>query len=420
MAGRENFAERVVRQLLEQLEQGTAPFQRPWEPASSELPFNPTTDKRYRGANALYLMGQGRADPRWLTYRQAQAIGAHVRKGEKGTAIQYWKFHEKRTALDAAGKPMRDAAGDVVNVEVQLARPQVFGAVVFNGEQVDGLPALVARAITWDPCERAEALLRASAARIDHSARDRAFYAPATDTIHLPDKGQFPSRTGYYAVALHELGHWTGHASRLNRDLVHPFGSEGYAREELRAEIASLMLGHELGVGHDPKAHASYVASWIAVLKRDPLELMRAATDAEKIGAYLLGLTQTRELEPQHQAAARHPHEYVFEHAGLRCAVVEERATSGKTWLVGYVDLPRSHPHHGHDFANGHSLEIAVPRGFTYSEGMPSGDWRVGFDTAERSDVSRDEFIAHVRGVAEQLAERSPAAGGECCAGAWS
>ncbi|MBN8905832.1 MAG: toprim domain-containing protein [Rhodospirillales bacterium] len=118
---------------------------------------------------------------------------------------------------------------------------------------------------------------------IRHVAGDRAFYRLAEDTITMPERTQFGTGDRYYATALHELGHATGHPSRLARDLAHPFGSEGYAREELRAEIGSLMLGEQLGIGHDPSQHVAYVASWIKVLEKDPREVFRAAADAEKI-----------------------------------------------------------------------------------------------------------------------------------------
>jgi putative DNA primase/helicase len=138
---------------------------------------------------------------------------------------------------------------------------------------------------------------------IQHGGQNRAFYRLRTDSIHLPDKGQFPSADNYYAIALHELGHWTGHPSRLGRDLAHPFGSEGYAKEELRAEIASMILGDELGIGHDPGQHAAYVGTWINVLRDDPLEIFRAAADAEKIHGYVLALEQQQVQEQTSQQA---------------------------------------------------------------------------------------------------------------------
>ncbi|WP_439847751.1 zincin-like metallopeptidase domain-containing protein, partial [Neisseria gonorrhoeae] len=159
------------------------------------------------------------------------------------------------------------------------------------------------RPLSWNPDERAENILKNSGAVIDHRHGDRAFYSPSRDSITLPLREQFESPGAYYETALHELGHWTGHADRLNRDLSHPFGSEGYAREELRAEIASLMLSQELGVSFNPGQHASYVASWIMVLQDDPMEIMRAASDAEKIQGYVMAFDQVREIEQQNEAA---------------------------------------------------------------------------------------------------------------------
>ena len=299
------FHEQVAEKLIEQLRQGTAPWQRPWEAgeAASLLPINPTTGKRYRGINTIQLMSQGRVDQRWLTYKQAAAAGAQVRKGEHGTAIQYWKFSEEQTRTDESGKPVLDAHGQPVKVEVRLERPRVFFATVFNAEQIDGLPPMQRREQTWNAVERAEAILLASGAVIQHGGQNRAFYRLRTDSIHLPDKGQFPSADNYYATALHELGHWTGHASRLGRDLAHPFGSEGYAKEELRAEIASMILGDELGIGHDPGQHAAYVGMWINALRDDPLEIFRAAADAEKIHGYVLALEQQQVQEQTSQQA---------------------------------------------------------------------------------------------------------------------
>ena len=297
------FHETVAEKLIEQLKAGTAPWQRPWqagEPAGF-VPFNPTTSKRYKGINAIHLLSQGRPDPRWMTYRQAAALGAQVRQGEKGTPIQYWKFSEEQLKTDAAGRPVLDARGEPVKQTVQLERPRVFFATVFNAGQIDGLPPVERKARDWNAVERAEQILQASGAVIRHGEQDRAFYRLSSDSIHLPDKARFGAADAYYATALHELGHWTGHPSRLGRDIAHPFGSAGYAREELRAEIASMLLGDELGIGHDPGQHAAYVGSWIKALQDDPLEVFRAAADAEKILGYVLGLEQ-KHLQEQDRA----------------------------------------------------------------------------------------------------------------------
>lgn len=289
---RKSFHESVAENLIRQLEQGTAPWQRPWEPGDSGslVPINPVTGKCYKGINALLLMAQERNDQRWMTYNQSVSLGGQVLKGERGTGIQYWKFTDEFIKKDGQGKPVLDDAGHPVKVLVKLERPRVFYATVFNADQIEGLPPLQKKEQTWDAIERAEAILAKSGAVIRHNISGKAYYRPSTDNIHLPEKSQFPSADKFYATALHELGHWTGHSSRLDRDLAHPFGSEGYAKEELRAEIASMLLGDALGIGHDPGQHAAYVGSWIKVLQDDPLEIFRAAADAEKIQDYVLSL----------------------------------------------------------------------------------------------------------------------------------
>ncbi|MDV6342499.1 zincin-like metallopeptidase domain-containing protein [Nitrosomonas sp. Is35] len=292
------FHEQVAENLIEQLKKGAAPWQKPWKPGDllAALPINPTTGKRYRGINSLNLMSRAYTDPRWLTYKQAISLGAQVRKGEKSTLVQYWKFTEEHIKKDDNGNPVLNSEGNLIKEQVRLERPRVFYASVFNAEQMDNLPELDIKAPDWDPLERAEHILQASNAVIRHGEADRAFYRPSTDSIHLPHKHQFPTPDRYYATALHELGHWTGHELRLNRDLSHPFGSEGYGREELRAEIASMLLSGELGIGHDPGQHVAYVSSWIKALQEDPTEIFRAAADAEKIQDFVLALSQQHEI----------------------------------------------------------------------------------------------------------------------------
>ena len=292
------FHEQVAENLIEQLKQGTAPWQKPWKPGDPllTLPHNPTTGKRYRGINTLNLMSRSYSDPRWLTFKQAVSIGAQVRKGEQGTQVQYWKFTEDRIQKDANGNIVADSEGQHIKEQIKLERPRAFYATVFNGEQIDNLPQFEIKTPDWNPIDRAEEILKASQAVIKHGESDRAFYRSSTDSIHLPHKHQFPTPDRYYATALHELGHWSGHELRLNRDLSHPFGSEGYAKEELRAEIASMILGSELGIGHDPGQHAAYVGSWIKVLEQDPKEIFRAAADAEKIQDYVLALSQQHKV----------------------------------------------------------------------------------------------------------------------------
>lgn len=292
------YYEQISERLIQQLEEGTAPWQKPWEPGTQRMPHNPVSGTRYKGANALWLTMQSRSDPRWMTYKQAKGVNAQVLKGEKGTSVQYWKFRDRVPKRDEKGKPILDDKGKKVMVSVELDKPKVFSAVVFNAEQIKGLPPLEAKKEqAWDRHERAEAMLAASGANLKNDQDDRAFYRPSTDSIHLPDQGQFESADRYYSTALHELGHWTGHPSRLDRDLSGGFGSESYAKEELRAEISSMMIGEDLEIGHDPGQHAAYVKSWVRVLKEDPKEILRAARDAEKIRDMVMSYDQTRDQD---------------------------------------------------------------------------------------------------------------------------
>lgn len=319
----------VANQITERLKAGTAPWLKPWEAGigNGQLPFNPVTGKRYRGINALYLMLNQSDDNRWLTYKQALSMDAQVRKGEKGTTIQYWKFNEERIKNDDAGKPMLDEQGKSLKVLVNLERPKVFYATVFHASQIDNLPELITKKPDWSIIERAEKLLQNAGATLVHSEADRAFYRVSTDSIHLPPKEQFKSAANYYATALHELGHWSGHSSRLDRDLGHPFGSDAYAKEELRAEIASMLLGAELGIGHDPSQHTAYIKSWIRVLEDDPLEIFRASADAEKIVNHMFSLEQTQDLPMTERVAIK---DDKLEEVIL---MASENIASEKVWL---------------------------------------------------------------------------------------
>jgi putative DNA primase/helicase len=302
MAG--DYADQVAASIIAQVRRGTAPWQKPWTPAQRFMPYNPTTGNDYRGMNAVWLMSRaelhGYVDARWMTSRQAENQNAQVREGEKGTAIQFWKWRGVEPVRNSDGKPVLDEDGEQVRRVVLYEQPRLWSVVVFNATQIDGLPpTLPPPALAeWERHEGAGTILAHSDAAIRHVSDDRTFYRLAEDAITLPGRGRFPSEDSYFAAALHALGRWTGHPSRLNRDLTHPFGSEGDAREELRAGIASLMLGEQLGIGHHPGHHVAYVGSWIRVLERDPREIFRAAAAAERIAVCIRAF----EIEPELQS----------------------------------------------------------------------------------------------------------------------
>ncbi|MGE4278199.1 MAG: zincin-like metallopeptidase domain-containing protein [Magnetospirillum sp.] len=292
-----NYREEIAAEIIAQIEAGTAPWMKPWKAGIlGAAPYNPVTNKPYRGINDLWLSMRGRGDPRWMTYKQAAEQDAQVRKGEKSTTIEYWQWTERVAVKDGNGKPVLDAEGQQQYETHRLDRPKVFFAKVFNAEQIDGLEPFVAPAPSFDPIERAEAIIASAGVPVFHDQNDRAFYTVQRDEIHLPAQAAFDGPAPYYATLLHELGHATRHPSRLNRENG-PFGSELYAREELRAEIASFMLARDMGIGHEPDQHAAYVESWLRALKEDKNEIFRAARDAETIKTWVMEPERRPELE---------------------------------------------------------------------------------------------------------------------------
>jgi antirestriction protein ArdC/phage/plasmid primase-like uncharacterized protein/head-tail adaptor len=288
----------VAKKIIEQIEKGTAPWQKPWEAGRlGTYPFNPVTKTIHRGANNLILEASARQDPRWLTYRQAKELGASVKKGEKGTYIEFWKWTRSSIVKDENGEPVLDENGKKTYKETPTNDPMFRRYVVFNAEQIEGLEPYVAPKVDFDISEKAEEVITASNVKVNHGTQNRGYYRSDVDEVFLPPKSAFPTAHKYYATVLHELGHATGHKSRLKRQLGNIFGSKDYAKEELRAEMASYMIAKTLGVGHDPSNHAAYVKSWAKNLTDNKTEIFRAARDAEMIHDWILYPERRLELE---------------------------------------------------------------------------------------------------------------------------
>lgn len=300
------YHEQFAEQVISMLEEGTAPWQKPWKGGELDIPRNDASGTAYNGINRIVLSWLSamkyEGESRYMTLPQANEKGYRVKRGEHGQTVVFWQFHEDRDKRDENGKPILGADGKPERETVTLERPRVKYWRVFNvsqlqhGEDGSPYPAMEDNSprFSWNPEEKAEEILRKSGAHIEHRKGGSAYYRPSQDLIVLPEKEQFPDPAGYYGTALHELGHWTGHESRLNRDFHGGFGSPAYAKEELRAEIASWMLSQDLGIAHDPGQHASYVDSWIQTLKKDPYEIVRAARDAERIKEFVMGLDLER------------------------------------------------------------------------------------------------------------------------------
>ena len=275
----------VTDSIIAELESGVVPWVRPWKSQASPFPENVVSKRRYRGVNILLLWAtaatRGFGNPGWLTFRQAQSLGGSVRKGEKATTIVY---ADKVTRVD------KDADDDAVTADIHFLKFYW----VFNVEQTVGLPAEYYAAPSSKPDGQrhahAEVFLSRIGAPVRHGG-DRAYYSPGQDVIVLPKRDTFESLPHYYATSLHEHVHYTAHPSRLDRDLRGRFGDRSYAGEELIAELGAAFLCSKLEIPGELR-HASYIASWLELLKDDSRAIFTAASAATKASDYLCSFSE--------------------------------------------------------------------------------------------------------------------------------
>ena len=285
--------ESVTARIIAALERGTPPWCRPWS-QDVDLPMNAETRRPYHGINALLLSmeatSQGYALNRWLTYRQAEELGAQVRRGERGTAVVLCRLRKVSARAEVYPTP------DEPDLDERVI-PLLRAFTVFNVSQVDGVPDALRTVLRhdWAPLERAEELLVRSGASIHHGGA-QAFYSPAHDEIQLPPRHLFPAADRFYATALHELSHWTGHPSRCNRQLSTRFGDAAYAVEELIAEMAAAFLCAHCRID-GALQHAAYLQSWLDLLGADKRAIFVAATRAQQAADYLLTLVPPANAE---------------------------------------------------------------------------------------------------------------------------
>lgn len=280
-------ATRITQEIIARLESGTKPWIKPWRGVPVSRPLR-ACGIPYRGMNVFWLWMVadmcGYASPFWMTYNQAKELGAQVRKGEKSTIAIFYKNYTKEVEAPETGEKTDE------NRRVLKAYP------VFNADQVEGLPERFHPAATLEVVEpegrqaELDSFFASIPAVLRHQG-DEAYYEPVADRVTMPPAHLFAGFDHYYATLAHELSHWTGHASRLDRTLKNRFGSAAYAAEELIAELSSAMLGAELGlpVTH-LDSHASYIEHWLKLLKQDDRAILTAAAKAEEASRLLLRL----------------------------------------------------------------------------------------------------------------------------------
>lgn len=275
--------DRVTNQVLEALANGVAPWRKPWK-GREHLPSNAVSKRSYNGINLLLLSMAKFADHRWMTYRQATELGGSIRRGEKGSLVVFWKILE----------PSKSTPDD--SPSARHGVPLLRHYFVFNAEQVDGLSlsSLPSTAPQADRIEKADRIMHSmpNPPRVIEAGTS-AYYRPSDDVVVLPPLRQFTSVDHFYATALHELGHSTGHQSRLNRPGVTGhiiFGTSDYSREELVAELTSAFLCAELGLDNSLIADsASYVSGWLDLLNQDKRAIMVASSQARHACDYIKG-----------------------------------------------------------------------------------------------------------------------------------
>lgn len=276
----------LVDTLIKQMESGELPWKKGWK---CIRPYNPVQKITYKAGNRLRLQYaadcMGYTDPRWCTYLQAKEQGWSIKAGEKGILCERWIFDETRNIENPD-------TGEIEKVKVPRDIPYVNYFYVFNGSQIEGIPKY-RQPSAPDPDQNlklAQKLISSSACPIYHDGGDRAYYVPDQDSIHLPDPACFFSNLEYLATALHEMGHSTGHESRLKRNIQNKFGTENYAKEELVAELTSVFsqADFEIDLPESQLENSSaYLQNWIKCLKEEPNVLFSTVADAEKASEFL-------------------------------------------------------------------------------------------------------------------------------------
>lgn len=287
----QDLHEEITAQIIAAIEGGREGWKALWDKSLNlGIPYNYGTGKSYTGINILSLwnvaLRKGYELNTWMTYKQAKEQGGQVRKGEKSALGMFYKAIENKDD---------DAENEEENSGHRRMIAKAF--FVFNVAQIDGLKGLPEpKAPNFTPIADAEAIIAASGAEIRHGGI-RAYFSVNNDFVQMPSLDRFDKAENYYATALHELTHWTGHKSRLAREYGKRFGDRAYAFEELIAELGTAFLCARLGlVGATLEGHADYIADWVKILKNDKRAIMTAASQADRAAQYLIQMLEAKSM----------------------------------------------------------------------------------------------------------------------------
>lgn len=341
--------EQMAQLFISSLQEDTIPWQKKWSVIGK--PYNVTSDTYYNGINAMWLScvaeDKGYEDPRWCTFKQAQEKGWKVKKGEKGTPIEFWSLYdieEKKKINQAESRKLMDELGLDYFKRVKPISSTYY---VFNAAQMDGVPELDITTYQLN----AEELISCRDKLIANmevgfkEGGDKASYTPSRDIINMPALNRFENEYAYMSTFLHEAAHASGATKRLNRNISILFGSPEYAKEELRAEIASAFTAQVTGIQYSQndymENHKAYIQNWISILEDNPNELFAAIKEAEKISDYLIEKGEfenalSQELKTEKEGMTK-PEQTIEKVEILKQEFVSETGEDLAEWKMGQI-----------------------------------------------------------------------------------
>lgn len=283
----ENSRREIVKEVIENMKNGYVFSKDRWNKEAIR-PQNPVSKAKYQGSNRFRLAFQsikhGYKDPRWVTFLQAKENGWKIKDKEKGTLCEKWIWEQEINEKDEEGNEKK--------VIVERKIPIVNYFLLFNAEQIEGIPEFKKEKLEQTELEKiANDFIKSSECEIVEIAQEKSYYSPSEDKIVLPLREYFKSEESFLATLFHEMSHSTGHSTRLNRNIINRFGTVDYAKEELRAELGAMFMEADLNLdlkGENKTDHTNYLKSWISVLEDNPDELFKASNDSSKISERLI------------------------------------------------------------------------------------------------------------------------------------